>query len=297
MLRLLLRNEDVIICDSWKSANVVTRKFSGRLVIMAHGQEFLKGTRRRASIQAALDRSYRVIANSQFTAALIREEFEIDPKKVIIIPPTYMVEKAEIEEKENVSKTLRMISVCRLDPRKGLLEAIQALSAPDLRDQDWKWVIIGDGVQLADLKKAAKTLRLADKITFRRKLDDKTRDSILRQSDLFVMPSYQKGSSIEGFGVSYIEAACAGLPAIAGNAGGVCEAVLDGETGWCVDAKDTEALRLAFTEALTSRSELLRRGRLARRRFLSAFESEVVFTQFLYETNLSDTSRQKSQSL
>ena len=120
-----------------------------------------------------------------------------------------------------MSKTLRMISVCRLDPRKGLLEAIQALSAPDLRDQDWEWVIIGDGVQLADLKKAAKTLRLADKITFRRKLDDKTRDSILRQSDLFVMPSYQKGSSIEGFGVSYIEAACAGLPAIAGNAGGV----------------------------------------------------------------------------
>ena len=98
MLRLLLRNEDVIICDSWKSANVVTRKFSGRLVIMAHGQEFLKGTRRRV-IQTALDRSYRVIANSQFTAALIREEFEIDPEKVVIIPPTYMVEKAEIEEK------------------------------------------------------------------------------------------------------------------------------------------------------------------------------------------------------
>ena len=165
-----------------------------------------------------------------------------------------------------------------------------------LREQDWEWVIVGNGSQLADLKKAAKDIQLDKKIKFKNDVGDKSA-YMLRQSDLFVMPSYQKGSSIEGFGVSYIEAACAGLPAIAGNAGGVCEAVLDGETGWCVDAKDTEALRLAFTEALTSRSELLRRGRLARRRFLSAFESEVVFTQFLYETNLSDTSRQKSQSL
>ena len=293
ILRLLLRNEDVIICDSWKSVNVITRKFKGRLVIMAHGQEFMKGTRRRASIQAALDRSYRVVASSQFTAALIHEEFEIDPEKVSTIPPTYMVEKAEIEEKKDVSKTLRLISVCRLDPRKGLLEAIQALSAPDLRNQDWEWDIIGDGVQLADLKKAAKALGMSDKITFRHKLDDKTRDNILRKSDLFVMPSYQKGRSIEGFGVSYIEAACAGLPAIAGNTGGAREAVLDGKTGWCVDATDTETIHRAFSEALTSRQEVLRRGQLAQQHFLSAFESEVVFARFLNETGLSDTYQQQ----
>ena len=293
ILRLLLRKEDLVICDSWKSVNVISRKFNGRLIIMAHGQEFLKGDRRRASIQAALNRSHRVVANSQFTADLICKEFLIDPKKVLAIPPTYMVDKIKIEKKKNVSKPLKLISVCRLDPRKGLIEAIQALSAPDLRDKDWEWVIIGDGLQFADLREAAKALRLDDKITFRRKIDNKTRNNILRQSDLFVMPSYQKGRSVEGFGISYIEAACAGLPAIAGNTGGTSEAVLDGKTGWCVDATDTEAVRRAFSEALTSRQEVLRRGQLAQQHFLSAFESEVVFARFLSETGLSYTYQQQ----
>ena len=142
--------------------------------------------------------------------------------------------------------------------------------------------------RLADLKKAVKDMQLENKITFCHNWMTRPQ-CMLRQSDLFVMPSYQKGSKVEGFGISYIEAASAGLPAIAGNTGGTREAVLDGETGWCVDAKDSEAMRLAFTEALTSRSELSRRGKLARKRFLSTFEGEIVFTRFLSETGLSDS--------
>ena len=289
ILKLLLRNEDLVICDSWKSVNVISRKFKGRLIILAHGQEFLKGDRRRASIQTALSRSYRVIASSQFTAELIRQKFDINPKKIVTIPPTYMIEKAEIEEKKDVSKLLKLISVCRLDPRKGLLETIQTLGVSGLREQDWEWVIVGNGSQLADLKKAAKDIQLDKKIKFKNDVGDKSRNDMLRQADLFVMPSYQSGNSFEGFGISYVEAASAGLPAIAGNTGGTREAVLEGETGWCVDATDSENMRHAFFEALTSRRELSRRGKLARKRFLSTFEGEIVFTRFLSETGLSDS--------
>ena len=98
ILKLLLRDEDLVICDSWKSVNVISRKFKGRLIILAHGQEFLKGDRRRASIQTALRRSYRVIASSQFTAGLIHEKFDISPEKIVTIPPTYMIEEAEFEK-------------------------------------------------------------------------------------------------------------------------------------------------------------------------------------------------------
>ena len=154
----------MVICDSWKSVNVISRKFKGRLIILAHGQEFLKGDRRRASIQTALSRSYRVIASSQFTAELIRQEFEIDPKKIVTIPPTYMVEKAEIEEKKDVSKTLlKLISVCRLDPRKGLLEAIQTLGVSDLRDQDWEWVIVGNGSPISRFEEGSQRHSIGQK--------------------------------------------------------------------------------------------------------------------------------------
>ena len=291
ILKLILEDKDVVICDSWKSINVVTRKFNGRLIMLAHGQEFLKGAKRRKTIQIALNRSHRVVASSHFTAGLISEQYQIDPEKVITVPPTYMVEKAKTDKKKSVSNPLKLISVCRLDPRKGLLQAMQVLGAPDLREHDWEWVIIGDGIQSADLKKVAKAMQLDDKITFRHKVDDAIRNDILRQSDLFVMPSYQKGNSVEGFGISYIEAARFGLPAIAGNAGGAREAVMDGETGWCVDATDTEAMRRAFSEAFTSREELSRRSQLAQERFLSTFEGEVVFNRILNETGLRETSQ------
>ena len=191
-----------------------------------------------------------------------------------------------------MSELIKLVSVCRLDPRKGLLEAIQALGMPDLRGKDWEWVIIGDGIQLAKLKKAVKDMNLENKITFRQGVDDKARNDFLRQSDLFVMPSYQARSRVEGFGISYIEAARAGLPAIAGNTGGASEAVLDGETGWCVDVNDAESMHRAFFEALTSKRELMRRGQLAQQRFLSTFEGEIVFTRFLNETSINDALQQ-----
>ena len=41
------------------------------------------------------------------------------------------------------------------------------------------------------------------------------------------MPSYKVNGSIEGFGISYIEAAAFRIPSIAGLDGGVTDAVID----------------------------------------------------------------------
>ena len=89
-------------------------------------------------------------------------------------------------------------------------------------------------------------------------------------------PPTKAGSRVEGFGISYIEAARAGLPAIAGNTGGASEAVLDGETGWCVDATDARIYApRAFFEALTSKRELSRRGKLAQNVFYRRLKARL----------------------
>ena len=286
ILKYWVQNDDTIICDSWKSVNVVTRQFNGRLIILAHGQEFLKGKKHMSRIQKALNRSFRVIANSEYTAALIRGNYDIDPTKIRVIPPTYMVEQADAEASRPNATTVKMISVCRLDPRKGLLQTLEALGTQTLRDKDWHWTIIGNGPEALALKSAAKELNLNGKISFLHNVNDREKDMHLRSSDLFVMPSYQIDDSVEGFGISYIEAARFGLSAIAGTSGGTMEAVKHGETGWCVDAMDGSALVQTLSDALSENNEIMKRSKAAKKRFLSEFEADTVFDRFLQETEL-----------
>ena len=66
------------------------------------------------------------------------------------------------------------------------------------------------------------------------------------------MPTFQDNNSIEGFGLSYIEAAKYGVPSIAGNSGGAKEAIINNKTGWCVDACNKEELSIQFIEAINN---------------------------------------------
>ena len=49
------------------------------------------------------------------------------------------------------------------------------------------------------------------------------------------MPSIIYKKSVEGFGISYIEAASYGIPSISGVEGGSSDAVFNMKTGWCVN--------------------------------------------------------------
>src|SRR5690606_19476475 len=54
-------------------------------------------------------------------------------------------------------------------------------------------------------------------------------------ADLFVLLTHPDEGREEGLGLVFLEAAAAGLPAVAGRSGGVEEAVLHAETGLVVD--------------------------------------------------------------
>ena len=68
------------------------------------------------------------------------------------------------------------------------------------------------------------------------------KDDFLQSSDVFLMPTYQDEYSIEGFGLTYIEAASFGIPSVAGVFGGAPEAVINNKTGWCIDPNNDEMI-------------------------------------------------------
>ena len=56
------------------------------------------------------------------------------------------------------------------------------------------------------------------------------------------MPTITMPNSIEGFGISFIEAASFGKPSIGGIFGGEADAIRQGETGYLCDGNDLNAL-------------------------------------------------------
>ncbi len=78
-------------------------------------------------------------------------------------------------------------------------------------------------------------------------------------ADLFVWPAIN-----EAWGMALLEAQAAGLPAVAGDSGGVGEILRDGRTGWLVPMEDAAAFARAVAAALDDPAARRARGAAAR---------------------------------
>ena len=275
---MLQRNaspDSLVICDSWKSVSAVPKSFKN-ITVLGHGQEYLNKQRKHQHIQKALDRAALVISSSNATAhddTAIRERSRKDPNS---LHPTYMLGLVE-SGKVQTPNRFSIFSLSRIERRKGLFQSAQAISQlpAELRNRiDWR--IAGSGPDLESLKQHCCQLGMAPE--FLGQVDDSTKAHLFASSDLFLMPSYREGSSLEGFGITYIEAAAYGVPSIGGIAGGAGEAVIDGQTGWSVDGASPEAIRGALEHALCDPDELAKRGALAATRFKQELAGPAVFT-------------------
>jgi glycosyltransferase involved in cell wall biosynthesis len=69
----------------------------------------------------------------------------------------------------------------------------------------------------------------------------------MRACDYFILPSTEQ----EGFCMALVEAMAMGIPAISTNVGIAPEVISDGETGWLVPARDTNALTEKLNQVLS----------------------------------------------
>ena len=76
------------------------------------------------------------------------------------------------------------------------------------------------------------------------------------------------------------------MPALAGNSGGAREAVLNGETGWCVDTLNAGELGAALYEAMTNTHRRQLFGRQAQARYLAEFSGTSMLDRFVEACDL-----------
>lgn len=124
------------------------------------------------------------------------------------------MDEAVAERAARSSPTLRLLSVNRLVPGKGVQFAIAALGrvAPEI---DWTLDVVGDGPMRADLEAQARAAGLSEKIRFHGHVPRSAVDDFYRRADLFLFPSVQEPS-----GAVIFEAMGWGLPMIGAAYGG-----------------------------------------------------------------------------
>jgi glycosyltransferase involved in cell wall biosynthesis/SAM-dependent methyltransferase len=129
-------------------------------------------------------------------------------------------------------------------------------------------LIAGQGPQEAELQALAR--ELAVDARFLGPVDDMP--ALMNAADALVLSSV-----VEGLPIALIEAACSGLPAVATDAGGVREAVLDGQTGFICPPRDPAALAEAMSRlAALSPEACARMGLAARAHAVACFDLKRV---------------------
>jgi phosphatidylinositol alpha-1,6-mannosyltransferase len=138
--------------------------------------------------------------------------------------------------------------------------------------------IAGAGRDRARLERRAAQRGLGRRVRFLgRVADDDPFPQLYACADVFAMPCRDRwgGLEAEGFGIVFLEAAAAGVPAVAGRSGGSHEAVVDGETGFVVDGRALD-VRGALAALLADDDLRARMGAAARARAVMEFSYDTL---------------------
>jgi phosphatidylinositol alpha-1,6-mannosyltransferase len=242
-----------------------------RLILTFHGSEILKFSRspiRRWLAGRLIRHAARVSTLTRYTQELLLTHFPEATDRICLTPGAIRSDFAVVTPRPAEAKEkLIILTVGRLHRRKGQLETLQALQLlpADVRARLEYWVVgsANKGDYEAELRAAAAahpelTVRLFGNVP------DEELTAFYQRADIFAMTSLQLGSSIEGFGLVYLEAAAHGLPVVAHAVGGVAEAVVDGVTGLLVPPERPAQLAAAFEKLIHDpnlRQSLGRAGR------------------------------------
>ncbi|MCC5839487.1 MAG: glycosyltransferase family 4 protein [Opitutales bacterium] len=149
-----------------------------------------------------------------------------------------------------------LLSVARIHPRKGLDLAIKALARlPDDLKRQIHYRVVGPLKRKGhaqSLHQAAERAGLS--LTFMGTVSLPELGRLYAEADLLLFPSRELPKSVEGLGLTILEAAAFGLPAIATATGGTRETIRDGHTGRLIKPGDPAAFAAAVAELLQNRS-------------------------------------------
>ncbi len=266
---------DVIHAHDWMSLKaVMSLKANTRLpvVLHVHSTEFDRagqhGNQRIQSLERmGFSAADRLVAVSNLTRRVLVEHYNVSPEKIDVVYNASNL--AHCKDSLRSSRHSRMdhsaqvgderdpvISfVGRVTYQKGPAYFVQAAHRALQLNERLKFQVIGTGDLLPSMRQLAWELGIADKFTFHGFQSAKKVESLLAQSDVFVMPSVS-----EPFGIVALEAMAQHIPIIISKQSGVAECLMHALK---VDFWDTDLMTdriVSLVKRPVLRGELQRNG-------------------------------------
>lgn len=196
-----------------------------------------------------------IFANSNFTRGLVLQTHPYFPAERVVaallgVGP-YWREDIPAESVQTLTGKFGLepgrfvaASVGRLEPRKGLHQAIAAIAAlPDSVRSAVTYLIVGRPVEdayrarlLSWIASSGADIRLLGEIP------ETELRAIYHRANLLLHTACRDGERAEGFGLVLLEAASCGLPALATHIDALPEVVMDGQTGFLVEDGAIDAM-------------------------------------------------------
>lgn len=217
----------------------------GKIVATFHGYDIRLGIQNGHDYYAELKKNGDVFLSISPYNKRNLLTFGFNPNKIVDLPVGIDTRRfrSNWESKFHLNRddhrTVRILTVARLVPEKGLEYGIRSINEILKRNSSAQiqYNIVGDGEQKSQLEKLTRTLNLTGIVRFLGSLDQSDVRKTLRQNDVFLLPSIN-----EALPVCLMEAQATGLPVVASAVGSVDKVVNNGRSGFLVQAGDVEAL-------------------------------------------------------
>lgn len=164
-----------------------------------------------------------------------------------------------IEKSNGISKLNKknIVTVGRLSFEKGFLDLIDVFDLVNKKHPDWHLNIIGDGVELNNIKEKINNNNLTNKVTLHGFLTKDEMAPLLKNSSIYVMTSFT-----ESFGIVLLEAFSYGIPCIAfDSAEGAREIISNNKDGYLISNRDKEQMADKICELINNYDKRIEMGK------------------------------------
>ena len=268
-----------------------------RSVPIIHGSEILNHSSKKTLVRRvvgwAMACYYRsrplVICVSAYARDLFLSRFSLPADRVVVVHNGMRnrfrrdLHRGDcVRSRLNIPRvSIVLLTLGRLVPRKGQDTVIMALPKVIRRIPEVVYVCVGEGPYHGELVKLARDYGVADRVVFPGRVSEAEKYSYYDACDLFVMVSRQHEETVEGFGLSFLEAWHAGKAVLGGRHGGVVEVIDDGVDGTLVDPESVDSVAKAILSVIGDVSRLVDMGRKGRVKASKKFTEENMAVQVI----------------
>ncbi len=239
--------------------------------VWTFGDEILKPVRfpgLRGLTRHLLRQARRVYAISRFTARVVGRVGVPEERVHVVHPwPAALFRPGDRRAARRAlgleEDSLLLLTVARLEPRKGVDRVLQVLPELLRAFPRLRYAVVGEGRARSRWRALSARLGVDSHVLWPGAQSDEELLLWYQAADVFVLIPTPGPHEVEGFGLVFAEAAACALPAVAGDNGGVSDAVLHGKSGLIVPPEDPAALKEALSALLADRDLRREMGRNA----------------------------------